>query len=338
MALSRRPTILVLRALGLGDFLTGVPALRALRRNLPGHRVFLAAPAALSPLADLVGAVDELHPASGLQPLDWSDEPPDLAVNLHGKGPQSHRLLADLSPGRLVAFANPTAGASGPTWCASEHEVDRWCRLLHESLHFDVDPTDLLLPSPAVDPPVTGAVVIHPGAASPSRRWPVERYAEVARWATSSPNRVVVTGSSDERPLASTLCEAAALPAECNLAGRTSLLQLAALVASAELVISGDTGVAHLATAFATRSVLVFGPTSPTLWGPRTCGPHRVLWQGPHTGDPHGDRVDPALLALQPADVIAAAVDLLDHAVASARLPAGSPPSTLGLEPLDRPS
>lgn len=107
MAVSRRPTLLVLRALGLGDFLTGLPPLRALRDAYPEHRLVLAAPSALAPLARLSGAVDELHPTEPLAPVDASLAGADMAVNLHGKGPESHRILLASRPKRLVAFAHP---------------------------------------------------------------------------------------------------------------------------------------------------------------------------------------------------------------------------------------
>lgn len=84
------------------------------------------------------------------------------------------------------------------------------------------------------------------------------------------------------------------------------LAELAAVVAGARLVVCGDTGVAHLATAYRTPSVLLFGPMSPARWGPRS-GPHTVLWKGDGRGDPHGERPDPALLALRTDDVLAAA-------------------------------
>jgi ADP-heptose:LPS heptosyltransferase len=69
-------------------------------------------------------------------------------------------------------------------------------------------------------------------------------------------------------------------------------------------VICGDTGVAHLATALNTPSVLLFGPTSPDTWGPPPSRPiHHVLWAG-RTGDPHGTTPDPGLLEIQPDDVL----------------------------------
>src|SRR5947209_20545491 len=83
-------------------------------------------------------AVDEVLPARELEPLDWSGPPPDLAVDLHGKGPASHAVVADLHPRRLLTFASP--GYPGPTWYADEHEVRRWCRMVPEGLGVAAGP------------------------------------------------------------------------------------------------------------------------------------------------------------------------------------------------------
>ena len=97
----------------------------------------------------------------------------------------------------------------------------------------------------------------------------------------------------------------AGLPAQSVLAGRTSL---AALTASARLVVSGDTGLAHLATAYARPSVVLFGPMPPAEWGPPQHPRHQVLWAGGdgYWGDPHGRRRDPALAAIPVSDVLRA--------------------------------
>jgi ADP-heptose:LPS heptosyltransferase len=300
------PEAVVLRALGLGDFLTAVPALRAVRRALPDHHVALAAPAALGDLVRLAGVADRLLPTTGLEPLHWSESPPAVAVNLHGSGPQSHHVLEALRPWWLVAYAADGVAVCGPAWDADEHEVDRWCRLVAHA-GWSADPTDLRLPTPPQPSPAPGAVVVHVGAAYPARRWPPERFAKVVRHLVDRGSDVVLTGSPDERLLAERTRQRAGRDAVCVLAGRTDLLELAAVVAAARLVVSGDTGVGHLATAFGRPSVLLFGPTPPARWGPPRDGPHTVLWHGESPGDPFGPRPDPALLRITVDEVVSAA-------------------------------
>lgn len=304
-------SILVLRALGLGDLLTAVPALRALRRARPGARLILATPERLRDVVELIDAVDELLPTPGLGSLRWPGDPPALAVNLHGRGPESIEDLLAQRPGELLTHRHPAFPAQpGLEWRSDVHEVDRWCRLL-EYGGIQADREDLRLPEPPGPSPAPSAVVIHPGAASPARRWPPERYAAVARDLAATGHRVVVTGSVAERALAREIAGLAGLPESAVLAGRTGLAELASLVAAARLVVCGDTGVGHLATAFGTPSVLLFGPTPPRLWGPPpTATRHIALWVG-DVGDPHGNRPDSGLLMLQPARVLAAATGLL---------------------------
>ncbi|GGC17268.1 glycosyltransferase family 9 protein [Cellulomonas carbonis] len=304
-----RPVVLALRALGLGDALTGVPALRGLRRAFPGHRLVLAAPAGVGGWLRDLGVVDDVVGSSGLDPVPWGDrDGPDVAVNLHGSGPESHRLLLDLRPGRLVAFASPEAGVDGPAWRRDEHEVDRWLRLVRsvgaecsrEDLRLDVGVARGMRDDDAAP------VVLHPGAASGSRRWPVDRWAALAAGLVAGGRRVVVTGGPQEAALAGAVVDGLPPDRAASTAGDLDLPGLARLVADAALVVCGDTGVAHVATAVGTPSVLLFGPTPPRWWGP--CideDAHVVLWHGEpgRPGDPHGDEPDPALLAVPTAEV-----------------------------------
>lgn len=292
--------ILVLRALGLGDLLTAVPALRGLRAAFPGAEITLAAPAWLQDAVDRIEAVDRLLPTEELGPIDF--ERPDLAVNLHGKGPQSVERLMATRPRRLVTYGLAD-------WPGQRHEVLRWCDLLQRK-GIRCDPDDFRL-HPVGER--TNRVVIHPGASTGARRWPAERYAAVARAlraevvdapepivpldavAPIEPMDVVVTAGPDELDLASQI-----VPEPES----GSLANLMDLVATARLVICGDTGVAHVATAYGTPSVLLFGPVSPDLWGPRR-GPHRVLWHG-ETGDTFADEPDSGLLRITVQEVLEA--------------------------------
>lgn len=313
------PRTLVYRAIGLGDLLTGIPALRALRRARPSDEIVLAAPEVQRPLIELADVVDRLIPTGELEPVAWSGPPPDLAIDLHGNGPASRTLLERLEPRRLVAFETP----DGPRWDPAEHERVRWCRLLAESLGIPVDPDDLGLRPPQLPSPHPGAVVLHPGAASGSRRWPTDRFAEVARALADQGHDVRITGSAGEVPLADDVRRRAGLAPDAVVAGRTDLLGLAALVAGARLVVCGDTGVAHLASAFGTPSVLLFGPIPPSAWGPPR-GPHVVLWHGEgRVGDPHGATPDPALLRIDVEEALGAVGELLSRPASPA-----PPPST----------
>lgn len=311
--MASRPVVVALRPLWLGDLLTGIPALRALRNRFPHHRLVLAAPAVLAPLARLADAVDDVVPTQPHAALHPSLHGADVAVDLHGRGPASHRVLLGARPRRLVAFAHPAIPESSglPTWREEEHEVHRWCRLLAETgipadpRRLDLDPRRF--PAPAL---AAGATLIHPGAKSPARRWPAERFAAVGRAEAAAGRRVLLTGGADEQALAGAVADAAGLPAEAVLAGRTSLVQLAGLVAGAGRVVANDTGIGHLATAFGTPSVILFGPSSPAHWGPPPgqCR-HVPLWAG-RRGDPHGRDPDPGLLELTVADVFRALADL----------------------------
>jgi ADP-heptose:LPS heptosyltransferase len=298
--------VLILRALGLGDFLTAVPAYRGLRQAFREATITLAAPAALEPLAALTGAIDRLLPVSGLGELSTTAPPPDLAVNLHGAGPESIGDLLATGARRLVTHAHPRyPSIVGPDWREEMHEVERWTRLLTLE-GIPADPRALQLGKPDQAPAIPDAVVVHPGAKAESRRWPVNRFGAVARGLALAGQSVCITGSASERGRCLAVAQSAGLNPQCVVAGTLDLGGLAALVAGARLVVSGDTGIAHLASAYATPSVILFGPTSPERWGPPAMSPATVIWRGV-TGNPHGRSADPALLDIRSDEVLEAA-------------------------------
>jgi ADP-heptose:LPS heptosyltransferase len=250
------PDILVLRALGLGDFVTGLPALSMLRDAYPLHRIVLAAPRSLAPLVKLTGLVDEQVNAGELNPIESPPTEPELAV--------------DLREGL------PLEGVDTP-------------------------PLAGLLPVPQIQSP-RGLTVVHCGAKAPSRQWHACRLAAVAMLLSARGHRVVVTGGAGEADRAERIAAAAGV----DMLIEPNLLELASVIARARLVVSGDTGVAHLASVYETPSVVLFGPVSPARWGPPDTGIHQVIWHGDDSGDPHGDTIDPALDRITVAEVVAA--------------------------------
>lgn len=303
--------IIGLRALKLGDLLVAVPALRAIRAHWPDRRFVLACPARLRPVVELAQCVDEVLPTPGLDaPLSSRAHRPDVAVNLHGTGPRSTELLDALRPVRRIGHEGH--GWQGPVWQDDLHERDRWCRLLLAH-GIPADPANFRLDRPATGSTAPGAVVIHPGAAYGSKRWPADRFARVATGFAAAGHRVLFTGSAAERPLACTVARLSGMDGSAVLAGATSLVEMSALVAGAALVISGDTGVAHLAYAFGIPSVTLFGPVPARHWGPPDTGPHIALSQDDlRRGDPFADDPDPALLGVTEQEVLDAALHVLD--------------------------
>ena len=302
------PEVLALRALKLGDLLVAVPAIRAIKRAHPDHRMILAVPGWLDPILDLVEGVDALLPARGLDaPLSVPSGRVDTVVNLHGAGPESRQLLDALGARRKVGHRAP--GWDGPEWLDGIHERVRWARLV-TSHGMPADPDDVALLDPGASGR-PGAAVVHVGAFYGCRQWPVERFARVVGALERDGLEVVLTGSEAERNRAIAVAERAGMPEDRILAGRIGLREFASVIADARIVVSADTGAAHLASAYRVPSVIIFGPAPVEEWGPPP-GPHIVLTDARlRVGDTFGAEPDPALMAVQVEDVLRATSALL---------------------------
>jgi heptosyltransferase-2 len=105
-----------------------------------------------------------------------------------------------------------------------------------------------------------------PGTSWQTKQWHAAGFAAVGRHLLRGGRAVVLAGSPGERAL----CQAVAdgCPGACNLAGQTTLSQLAALLARAAVCVTNDSGAMHLAAALGRPVVSVFGPTDPLWVGP----------------------------------------------------------------------
>ncbi|MFE7648057.1 glycosyltransferase family 9 protein [Streptomyces phaeoluteigriseus] len=108
-------------------------------------------------------------------------------------------------------------------------------------------------------------VVVHPGASAPARAWGPDRCAEAVALLTDAGHRVIVTGGPDERDLTRRVSGGTAV----DLGGRTEPRTLAGVLRTADVVVCGNTGPAHLAAAVGTPVVSLFAPVVPAeRWGP----------------------------------------------------------------------
>ncbi|HEX7255820.1 MAG TPA: glycosyltransferase family 9 protein [Gaiellaceae bacterium] len=194
------------------------------------------------------------------------------------------------------------------------HEVERALSLA-AAFGFELPHTDdarLAVRRAPLDFPLEpGYVVVHPGASVPARAWP--HHATLVAALATAGRRVVVTGSADERGL--TAAVAGSHPDVLDLGGKTTLGELADILAGAAAVVVGNTGPAHLAAAVGTPVVSLFAPVVPAArWRP---------WRVPHLllGDQHaacaGTRArecpvpgHPCLSSVSPDDVLAAVAQL----------------------------
>jgi hypothetical protein len=279
-----KPTILVLQVRGLNAFLAAVPALRAIADAFPDCRRLLVAPGSLRALVELIPwpgfspAFDVVsHPA--LVPLPRSLERPNLAINLHGPGPQSNSVLRALNPRRLVAYEAPLWNR-GPRWDPDASEVARWSTLLSDA-GIEVDRSRTRIWKPQAHDFARGATVIHPGRdgdGGAPLHVPAEIWAAVARSETEAGRTVLLTGRDEDAVHAAAVAERAGLDDSAVLAGRTDVTDLARVVAGAARVVSVDAGLGPLAAALGTPSLTAYHPRIQSRLGtPRAGNRHRSV-------------------------------------------------------------
>lgn len=299
--------VAVFRALVLGDMLCAVPALRAMRRGWPHAEITLIGLPWARDLAQRWSMVDRFVEFPGYPGLPESmpdiealpeflrglqRESYDLLVQLHGSGTITNPLLAVCGARHLAGFAGPGAytpeGGRFVPWPTQGHEIERLLTLTDAlglpragtALEFPLTDTDRIELASVWPGAYAGRpyACVHAGAQLPSRRWPPERFARVADTLAERGLAVVLTGNSAEAPLADAVARAMRHPA-VNLAGKTTLWTMGALVEHARLVVCNDTGVSHIAAALGTESVVVSSGADVSRWAPLDHARHRVLWQ-----------------------------------------------------------
>lgn len=186
---------------------------------------------------------------------------------------QTFRMLVEaltVQGGRLPTFelAPVLAEDSPPPFRASSSEVDQAREILEKA-----SPRATFQPLILLNPNCSDLL--------PLRRWPIERYTELARRLLRRYQEVHVamTGGPAEGDAVAAIVRQVGSDRCFNLAGRTTLRQLLVIYGLAEVLVTNDSGPAHFATLTPIDVVTLFGPENPRLFAARTIRNH-VFWAG----------------------------------------------------------
>ncbi len=296
--------VVVVRPARIGVVLCATPAFRALRRALPEAEITLVALrfarylVARSPSLDryeefpgFPGMAEQFFEARRATAFfqRMQAERFDLAVQLYGSGVYSNPfalLLGARATAGFIRPGDPPGRLDGALpYPELPREVERLLALTTflgapprgEELEFPLWPEDEAAAErllAGLERPLLG---LHPAGTEATKRWRLERFAAAgAALRAALGGTVVLIAGPGERPLAEAV--AAALPGPCvNLAGRTSLPVAGAVIRRLAVLLTNDSGPAHIAYALGTPTVTLFGGTDPRRWGPPPRPGHRVL-------------------------------------------------------------
>jgi heptosyltransferase-1 len=300
------PRILLVKLSSFGDVLHALPTLEALRAAYPLAHITWLVEAAYAPLLSGHPALNEVWIAPRLRPAEFFSgsnparlrlllqqlrtRPFDLVVDVQGLLKSAVWVALAKSPRKVgydktreLSYLALTERV--PPFDPEAHAVRRYLNLAHYlgappalprfrlGLDKAVD-ISALIPAEADRP----LVVLHPGARWASKLWPPASWARLTEWFHAQGFQVAVTGSAADRELAASIIAQCRAPL-LNLAGSTSLAQLAGILRQARLAVTTDTGAMHLAAALGTPVTALFGPTAPWRTGPFGEG-HQVVRLG----------------------------------------------------------
>ncbi len=274
-------SVLIIRPGGIGDAVLLAPIIHHLKIEYPTTHITILAEQRNVGVFSLIPDLDQLYcydrPAEFWQAVSKKY---DVVIDTE----QWHRLSAVVS--RLVRAPVKIGFGTNErrrmfthslSYSHDEYEVSSFKRLLEPLIgvsdQFEAKIPFLTIPAPAKesagkllatfgDKPF---VTIFPGASIPERRWGADRFKAVAAELAQKGYGIVVVGGAVDLADAQIIAGESGL----NLAGHTSLAETAALLARSVLLVSGDSGVLHIAVGLGIPTVSLFGPGRALKWAPQ---------------------------------------------------------------------
>ncbi len=283
--------ILIIKPGAIGDLLQMTPVIRALRKKFPSAGISILVGSDSTAqlfkhntsvretiVFDKHGGAGRLRPLAKLWLFLYKKDF-DLVLNFQRSNLKTWFLASAALPCRILIYKKSRT--------RDVHAVKNYLETL-KPLGIETDDLALELALDAEDRAFAERILgglqqsghpviaINPGASHPVNRWSTDRFAElIDRLTAHLKATVLIVGGPDDRGLAAEIAARTA-SSPLDMTGRTTLLQLASLLERCSLLVSGDTGPMHIATAVGTKVVSLFGAADPGRTGP-IGSRHRVI-------------------------------------------------------------
>lgn len=295
--------VVLMRASRIGDFICATPALRSLRMALPNAEMTLIGMPFVEELVMRSPHLDRFFPFPGFPGMAEQFFDPrrtvqffqkmhaeefDLAVQMHGSGVYSNPFTLMLGARVTAGFVregDPAGRLDAALPMPQLHEVRRVLALTTflgaspqgEQTEFPLLVEDIAQAEALLAEAERPLIGLHPAAREATKRWSPERFIAVGKELQQQyGGTVVILGGSEELHLAESIAQN--IGKSClNLAGKTSLAVLGGIMSQLAVLVTNDSGPAHVAYALGTPTVTVFGATDPAVWGALNSDKHRVL-------------------------------------------------------------
>jgi len=260
--------VCVIRLRSMGDCVLTTPGLSLLKRARPDLEVGVAVEPRFAAIFDGNPAVSKIIEPNWMAIRRWK---PKLCLNLHG-GSRSFWMTLLSGAKWRAGFAHHYFTFAYNVKIGRAQSILGVRGVVHTAEHLasaffalgvpisDVPRAQLFVRDKEMNAlPVQGRyAVLHPFAATPEKRWPAEKFCELARFLSLwKMEPVILAGAEDDVSAFGS-----------HRVFRGTLSEAKALVSRASLFVGNDSGPAHMAAAFGIRTVVLFGPSKPAIWGP----------------------------------------------------------------------
>jgi heptosyltransferase-3 len=288
--------MLVIRGGAVGDLIVTLPALGTLRQAFPHATIELLGNPSRAVLAQHPRYVDRVIDLERWDLYRLFSQQPTISQSLTTFLSSFELILSYLPVPEVIFTTNLRRYCQGEVLTWQPHPppgVHITDHLLQPVTRFGRQPYDAC-PHVYLDPaaqeftarfwqtaglPDQGVIAFHPGSGGAYKLWPLAGWEQIMTWtAQQGLQGLIISGPADQAHNAH-LAHPVHFP-PWPWAQNLPLLQLAALLARCQVVVGHDSGITHLAAAVGTTTLVLFGPTDPLVWGPRSrqaC----VLWPEP---------------------------------------------------------